>query len=371
MSFTPTSELLADPITLLRCRQHAARIFADDQFRLLPKTKFLFHVSFDIDWDVANPKPKGKSSVPLDKVNPSIVETLKDEINLLVKDISLPSYSIQHEVLNQYNRKKVVQFQHKYNDVDVTFHDDNMGLINQVWQLYYKYYYADPTVAFQRKAYIKNAMLSSDHITVPYGYNGRKKPFFKSIMIYQMSRKEFVSYKLINPIITAWTGGKLGYHEQGAHHFEMKLAYEAVWFNTGFVNQTSGQVDMSNFGLLSPLYDTTASPLYNTDPTRGPNDMIGNSKSFATVPFGSTDSSNPTLIVSTLSDNVVVDPSLTQDNSLIYSAVLSKPPVSGLQDVAMPAGKTNSNTTASQASVPNTSVDTTTQANTAEHTQVY
>jgi hypothetical protein len=247
-----------------------------------------------------------------------------------------------------------------------------MGLINQVWQLYYKYYYADPTVSAKTSSYRKNAMLSADHITAPYGYNGRKKPFFKGITIFQMSRKEFVSYKLINPIITSWTGNKLGYYEQGAHHFDMKLAYEAVWFNTGFVNHTEGDVEMSNFGFLSPLYDTTQSPIYNSDPTRGPNDLVGNSKSFATVPFGSTDASAPKLDPASFSDNITVNPSTTQDNTLIYNTILSTAPKpGGLQDVALPVGRTSSDTTASQANIPNTSSNTTTQPNTADHTATY
>lgn len=351
MSFTPNSQLSSDPITVLRCRQHAARIFADDQFRLLPKNKFLFHVSFDINWDVVNPLPKSN-------VIPSLVETLSDQINLLVKGIDLPSYSVQHEILNQYNRKKVVQYQHKYNEVGVTFHDDNMGLINQMWQLYYKYYYADPTVSVKDSAYIKNATLDSKNITAPYGYNGRKKPFFKNIMIFQMSRKEFVSYKLINPVITSWTGGKLGYHETNSHSFDLRLAYEAVSFNAGFVNHIDdgSESELTNFGALSPLYDLSLSPLSNIDPNADINAIPEGSHSFARAWFGSTDPSKPTNITS-LTDNVVTKSGLPATKTLITNSLLAlQPKVGGIQDVAMPVGTfDNGTTTSTQSSIQNTS----------------
>ena len=191
MSFTPTSDLTPDQTILLRCRQHAARIFVDDQFRLLPKNKFLFHVFFDINWSSVNPKSNlNFDNLPTDKINPFLVEALKDEVSLLVKGVDIPSYSMQTETLNQYNRKKVVQYQHKHSDISLTFHDDNMGLINQVWQLYYKYYYADPTTGFKEGAYNRNATLEAAGNINPfaYGYTGRKKPFFKSITIFQMSR---------------------------------------------------------------------------------------------------------------------------------------------------------------------------------------
>jgi hypothetical protein len=352
MSFTPNTELTSDPVTILRCRQHAARIFADDQFRLLPKDKFLFHVSFNIDWDIVNPLPKTN-------VIPSLVETLKDEINLLVKGVDLPSYSVSSEVLNQYNRKKVVQFQHKYNDVGVTFHDDNMGLINQMWQLYYKYYYADPTVSAKDTAYIKNATLNANRITAPYGYNGRKKPFFKDIMIFQMSRKEFVSYKLINPIITSWTGGKVGYHEHTSHSVDLRLAYEAVWFNSGFVNHINDghDAEMNNFGALSPLYDLTMSPLTNTDANRDVNTVGDSTHSFAKAYFGSTDPSVPSNLTN-ITDNVISKPASPSNKKLIYDSLLAlQPKISGIQDVAMPIGTedTNGANTATQANIQNTS----------------
>lgn len=373
MSFIPNSELTPDPVTLLRCRQHAARIFSDDQFRLLPKTKFLFHVSFEINWNVVNPKSNlSMNNLPRDKINAFLVETLKDEINLLVKDISLPSYSVQHDVLNQYNRKKVAQYQHKFNEVEVTFHDDNMGLINQVWQLYYKYYYADPTVAFKKRAYNRNATKSSDYIKDPYGYTGRRVPFFKSIMIYQMSRKEFVSYQLINPVITSWTGGKLGYHENNAHHFDMKLAYEAVAFNTGYINHRNDGVDveMENFGLLSPLYDSTLSPLHPTDPTYEVNGS--GSPSFARVPFGSHDPSMP-VDTSNLTDNVIPAPLPPVSDEVLYQSLAAvTPPIEGIKDMYVPIGENPADTTeATEATIANTSLDTTVEPTTAEHAANY
>ena len=353
MSFTPTSELQSDPITILRCRQHAARIFADDQFRLLPKNKFLFHVSFSIDWDVVNPDPKS------DPVT-GLVETLHDQLNLLVKGVNLPSYAVQHEVLNQYNRKKVVQYQHKYTDIDIAFHDDNMGLVNQMWQLYYKYYYADPTVSAKDSSYIKNATLHSNYITAPYGYNGRKKPFFKDIMIFQMSRKEYVSYRLINPIITSWTGGKLGYHETASHEFDMKIAYEAVSFNAGWVNHIDDgdHTGMKDFGASSPLYDLTPSPLSNVDPNRDINTVPDGSHSFAKAWFGSTDPTTPSSLNS-ITDNVISKSKSASTKQLAYDSLLAMQP-SGIQNVSLPVGRSNTNTSPStQSNIQGTTVSTT------------
>lgn len=245
MSFTPNEYLKDLSAEILRCRQHASMTFANDQFRLLPKDKFLFHVALNINWQAFNPS----------SVNSRMIESLKNEINLLVRSSDLPTYTVSTETLNQYNRKRVTQYQHKYNDIKMSFHDDNMGLINQVWQLYYKYYYNDPTVSAVKGAYDKTAIKKSSFISNPYGFIGRIKPFFNYITIYQMSRHEYVSYKIINPLITHWGGNNLAYHSGDSHNFDMTFAYEAVQYGTGFVNDGL----MEGFGISH--YDWNLSPL--------------------------------------------------------------------------------------------------------------
>jgi hypothetical protein len=104
---------------------------------------------------------------------------------VLVKSADLPNYTLSVETLNQYNRKKNIQTSHKYNAINITFHDDNMGLINHLWQNYYSYYYADSIAATDPAAFKRNATKSSDYITTLYGLdNGSTLPFFNSIKIY-------------------------------------------------------------------------------------------------------------------------------------------------------------------------------------------
>ena len=154
----------------LRDYQHAARMFTDDNLRLAPKLNFQFHVNFSIN--VAALK------------NIGLAFRHANEINMLVKTVDLPNYTIQTETLNQYNRKKNVQYQHKFNTINIKFHDDNMGLINQLWQNYYSYYYADSTSAKNSGAYNRNATRSSSFINHAYGLdNGSSIPFFNYITI--------------------------------------------------------------------------------------------------------------------------------------------------------------------------------------------
>ena len=87
--------------------RHAARMFSDDSFRLAPKSKFNYHVSFSID-------TRALKSLNFDYRH-------RNEINMLVKSCDLPKFTVTSETLNQYNRKKNVQTTHKYNAINMTF----------------------------------------------------------------------------------------------------------------------------------------------------------------------------------------------------------------------------------------------------------
>ena len=80
--------------------QHASRLYIDDNFKLLPKQKFLFHVVFTID-----------NTIPARPF--SNEERL--ELNMLVKSCELPKYDMNLEEKLQYNKKVYVGTRIKYN----------------------------------------------------------------------------------------------------------------------------------------------------------------------------------------------------------------------------------------------------------------
>jgi len=229
--------------------QHAARMFTDSNQIYGPKQKFLFHVAFHIN----------KSALK----NISIGTTYSTQINMLVKSISLPKFSISAETANQYNRKKNIQNKITYDAVSVKFHDDNLGLISQLWQNYYSYYYADPASAGIPGAFNRTAIKKFNYIRSNYGLdNGSTTPFFDYITIYQMAQGQYVSYKLINPIFTAWNHNGVDYAGgQSPHDNDATIMYEAVEYGNGKIEPGNPE------GFALQNYDLTPSPLYNATQT--------------------------------------------------------------------------------------------------------
>jgi hypothetical protein len=224
--------------------QHASRLFVDSDFRLAPKSKFNFYVSFSINTNA------------LKSLNFSFQHA--NEINMLVKTCELPKFTIETVTADQYNRKHIIQTKVNYQPIAITFHDDRLGVVGQLWQNYFGYYYADSSVAQQSSAYKNTAYSPGSLITAPYGLdNNSSIPFFDKITIYQMANHTYQSYTLINPKIASWSHDSMDMGSSQPATQSMSLVYESVAYNTGPV--VPG-VDPPGFG-GPDHYDTVPSPL--------------------------------------------------------------------------------------------------------------
>jgi hypothetical protein len=247
----------------LRSYQHAARIFTDADYRLSPKYGFLFYVEFDF-----NP------------LITSLSNTSAQELGMIVKNVTLPKYSVETKTHNAYNRVNIVQNKIKYDPINIVFHDDQADNVRNFWFDYYNFYYRDPDYA--------DATYSSPHKyqnrpTFDWGYSPRPAvgynnsnstqpyQYIQSIRIYSLYQKNFSQYQLINPIITSF---KHGDHVNGENNLlthEMSVQFETVKYLTGYVT------DDTVGGYIDLLYDRAPSPL--SDQTNLVPDGMGGSSS--------------------------------------------------------------------------------------------
>lgn len=243
--------------TVMKNYQHASRLYVDGAYALSPKTSWIYYVVFDIDpAAVGDKKWSGQQKTT--------------EVGLLVKNVELPKFQIATEVVNQYNRKTIIQKNITYQTVSFSLHDDNSNVVHNLWLNYFKYYYNDsnlggtgpvgtardnPTGAFSNNKYDPSTDLFTP---TNYGLNSGnvQDPFFRSITIYQLNRQLFTSYQLVNPIVKSWEHDKLD-QTQGTKLAESKLSidYETVFYGEGQVKKD----EPTGFAVFH--YDNDYSPL--------------------------------------------------------------------------------------------------------------
>lgn len=233
--------------------QHAARLYTDDSMRLAPKSKFLYHVQFEIS-------PEAQSIIPQLFEGPSL-----NEIGMLVKKADLPKFSAEVQTRKKYNRQKNFQTSVSYDPVSIIFHDDNQGLTTALLQAYYRYYFADGNQQkdanrpYSVKPHSTYEGTSANKYKFGMDVNNPGVPFFLSIKISTMTRGEYTTYTLVNPILTNWIHDDVDNSDgAGTMANTIQIAYESVFYDQGSV-RIGADGDPAGFG--QDHYDKMPSPI--------------------------------------------------------------------------------------------------------------
>lgn len=234
---------LTNPKGIVANYTHATRLFLDDSFRLAPKNKFSYYLRFELD------STAHKAA--------NFTAKHADEFGLLVKTADQPAFKFDSQTLEQYNRKKIVYTKINYNPVNLTFHDDNQGVVSALWALYYGYYVRDrnnPSAAYDANHYRTSVKEINQY---RYGLDSNvRTQLLKSVTIFTMGRRRFVGYTLVNPRITSWAHGQMDYSASSEPaESQMTLEYEAVTYSAGTVSEGSPK------GFATLHYDNAPSPL--------------------------------------------------------------------------------------------------------------
>jgi len=213
---------------------HAAKTFRPNNFANSPRTKYLFHVFFNIN-------PNAGVDLPIELYS------------YLVKNIELPKYTVEVREQNQYNRKKLVQTKIKYQPITITFHDDNAGNIREFWRSYYNFYYGDGR--YVDNDYVLNKTYDATS-RGSWGYDPESSvDFITSIEIHSFHGGQDQKITLINPVISAFSHDTHDYAEgNGVMQQTMQITYTAVKYNQGYWTGAPGFGDPR-------FYDTTPSDL--------------------------------------------------------------------------------------------------------------
>ena len=228
--------------------QHASRLYHDDNFKLLPKQKFLFHVVFNLDESLFQSK---------------FQQSERFELNMLVKSAELPKYGYNLEEKIQYNKKMYTATRIQYEPVNIVFHDDHADTVNAFWKKYYEYTIAD-SIGMNSDLAISNTKddyydFGDARTTTKFGLDTpkqRKKPYIKGIEIFVLHKKRFTSMTLVNPVIGSFSHDNLDQADgAGIMSNTMQIFYETVIYKSGLVNKNNIP------GFATVHYDNSPSPL--------------------------------------------------------------------------------------------------------------
>ena len=231
--------------------RHASRLYIDDNFKLMPKQKFLFHVVFNTDESMF----LGGNQLNSDE---------RKQLNMLVKACDLPKYNLSYEEKTQYNKKMYAGTRIAYEPVNITFHDDHADTVNAFWKKYYEYNIADSvgmntdlTISKTKDDYYNYGEKARP--TTKFGMDTpreRGKPYLRGVEIFVLHKKRFTSMTLVNPVIGSFSHDNLDQADgAGVMANTMQILYETVIYKSGIINKNN----VPGFATIN--YDNSPSPL--------------------------------------------------------------------------------------------------------------
>lgn len=191
----------------------ASKFFGGAGMLNQPKRKFTFLAGFLPNFNA---------------VSNQVVQELRNDMTFLVKSFDPPKYQIDHETLDQYNKKRVVQKRINYMPVTITFHDDVDNKIFNLVNDYVKYYFGD---GHQQELNQWNLDTVSRFINEGnWGFKANVEKYYFNSMYIAWVNSGRVSYmNLRNPIITDINFDTVDYADSGTPlEITMTIAYEGT-----------------------------------------------------------------------------------------------------------------------------------------------
>lgn len=260
--------------------RHASRLFVDNNYARSPKYSWLFHVFFDLNPTVTN-----------------INNIQQMESGMLVKAADLPKFRVDTKTYNNYNRPTIAQSKARYEDITITFHDDQSNIVRLLWFDYFNYYYRDMDNSYGDSTGSLNPIFQAPNKQVlgqrnlfnNFGYTLRKdlgtNQYINAIRIYSLHQKRFSEYTLINPVITSFRHGGHNTGSDQPLECTMTISYETVLY-------ASGAAKVARGGFADLHYDKSPSPL--TPAGGGTNSILGPGGILSTIDEVVTDASGQT-----------------------------------------------------------------------------
>lgn len=226
---------------VLRDYHHAAKTFTTSPgYTKAPYTGFSFHVNISFN-NILN-----------------LINRIETKnISVLIKAADLPETQFETEVLNQYNRKRIINKRVVYQPIKIELHDDVANNVRNMWIAYNQHYNADSKYTFSSSWAIDD-VYQNYSLNRRYGLdNGNSLPFINKIEIFSMGNNEYSKMLLVNPVINSAAFDDHDYSESAkTMSLRLTIDYENIIYSTGTTNQ------ITNFGENNPaLYDQNFSSL--------------------------------------------------------------------------------------------------------------
>lgn len=146
-----------------------------------------------------------------------------------VASVTAPSYSVDTQIMNQYNKKRVIQTKLNYDPITATFYDTYDSQWHTLMRDYLAHYH-NGQEGIERRVLLEGNSTVTPNFETDHGFTPNDvRYFFPKIRIVQTGyRGRFRETTLINPIITSIQGDTLDYSDSNPVMYTVTFQPESV-----------------------------------------------------------------------------------------------------------------------------------------------
>lgn len=180
--------------------------------------------------------------VPRQKYNFTLILNEADRGNVFfhqIASVTVPGFSMDTAIVNQYNNKRVVQTKMSYDPITVTFYDTYDNKWQNLMNRYIAHYY-NGTDGINKFTSLEGDSTINDAFETNKGFTpNATKYFFPEIKIVQNGyRNQYREIILKNPMITGIQGDTLSYSDSSPVMYTATFQPESIQ-----IDQVSDQFD--------------------------------------------------------------------------------------------------------------------------------
>ena len=273
MANSTAGSRFADPngLSLMVGDSHTASVtygLDGSKFTNIPKTKFLFYIRFY--------RPDGAGGT----------DWLKD-VSFAIKNVDRPRVTFRTEILNQYNRKRLVQTGHEFEPLQLKFHDTVNPALYNMFTEYYQYYYGDSKIYGSGGSTVYDIVAAEGYQTGKWGFQPPLADkdtayFFSHVEVYQLYAGQYEKFTMINPKITSYNPDDMDHSSgTGTGEIQVSMEFEGIVYDKARAITaelaTQFGIDRGQFWDVKDSYPAGTSPgsaLGNNQPPSDPFNVL-------------------------------------------------------------------------------------------------
>lgn len=226
--------------------------FDGNSFTNIPKHDCLYYVRVVKG---ANSSPVG-STPPINGLQGNISTGTNNDwqsgFGFLAKKVNRPQAIFSTEVVNQYNKQRVIQTKHRFGELSIDFYDTTDNQILKLFLEYYQFYYGDShndsSSAWANDIVSGNFNKGADDWGFQLNGNSANNSYFiERIEIYQIFAGRYTRVDIVHPKITSMGPSPLSFESKSSAVIEMRFAFE------GMAYVAENEAISSNPGLMADM----------------------------------------------------------------------------------------------------------------------